>query len=173
MWKTNPEWDECAFPTWLQTIKPINKPLSDAHLCRRHWRHSRCRCPGKHVLSSRSVGSPGNTRNGPRVRQRTWSQTWFREQGLPERGRWWELWERRREGEHERNASHMWSKPADILWHSLPGDIHVSLGSGQISWEKGRLEGPSRRPGERFNLSQVHQQPNVSGWHALRGQTLA
>lgn len=31
----------------------------------------------------------------------------------------------------------------------------------------------SRRPGERFNLSQVHQQPNVSGWHALHGQTLA
>lgn len=47
---------------------------------------------------------------------------------------WWELQER--EGEHKRNVSHMWSKPPNILWHSSPGDIHVSLGSAQSSREK-------------------------------------
>lgn len=40
-----------------------------------------------------------------------------------------------RESEREGNASHMWRKPADILWHSPPGDIHVSLGSRHISGE--------------------------------------
>ncbi len=33
-------------------------------------------------------------------------------------------------------ADHMWSKPSDILWHSLPGDIHVSLRSAEPSWER-------------------------------------
>lgn len=105
-----------------------------AYLYRWHWCQSRCRCPGRHAWQNRQDGSHGNKWNGPHVQQNTLSQTWFREQGLPERGRWWELWERERE--HERKAGHMWSKPPDILWHSLPGDIHVSLGSALPSWER-------------------------------------
>lgn len=38
--------------------------------------------------------------------------------------------------ETESKASHMWNKPPDILWHSLPGDIHVSQGSRKPSWER-------------------------------------
>lgn len=34
----------------------------------------------------------------------------------------------------------MWNKPPDILWHSLPEDIHVSLGSagfmGKDCWNQ-------------------------------------
>lgn len=110
----------------------------ETHLYRWHRCQSRCHCPGKLVWQIRQAGSPGNKWNGPHVQQSTWSQIWFREQGLPEKGRWWELWER--EKELERNVSHMWNKLPDILWHSPPEDIHVSLGSavfmGKDCWNQ-------------------------------------
>lgn len=38
-------------------------------------------------------------------------------------------------GKKQRKEGHMWSKPPSILWYSSPGDIHVSLGSAEPSWE--------------------------------------
>lgn len=114
-------------------LRKLHVPIC-THRHRRHWCQSRCHCPGKHVRQNQQDGSPGNKWSGPHVQQNILSRTWFRERGLPGRGRWWEL--REIDSEYERKAGHMWDKLPDILWHFLPGDIHVSLGSWKPSWEK-------------------------------------
>lgn len=67
---------------------------------------------------------------------------------------------RRGKKEHKRNASHMWRKPPNILWHSAPGDIHVSLGSAEASREKmadmPNLQSHSNEPAE------LQQQPSAA-----------
>lgn len=137
-------WTVMAFCTWnwsnwefvgnkyLLILKVYRE--SEAHLYRLRQRRSRCHFPGKLASQNPQGGSLGNKWNGPRGQQNTLTRTWFHEQGLPGRGRWWVLWEK--EKGNKRKAGHMWNKPSNILWHSLPEDIHVSLGSAETSWEK-------------------------------------
>lgn len=63
----------------------------------------------------------------------------------------------------------MWNKPPDILWHSLPGDIHVSLGSRKLSWER-TVQTPHLQSASRglaiFYETELCQQPNAI-WYML------
>lgn len=56
----------------------------------------------------------------------------------------------------------MWNKPPNILWHSLPREIHVSLGSAEASWER-RVQMPHLySTSGQLCESEQRQQPNVS-----------